>query len=42
MPPKMVDIWRGSFKKYIENKIAEKGTRNIKELALTGPSFTDA
>ena len=42
MPPKTVDICKGSLKKYIENKIAVKGTRNIKELALTGPSFVDA
>ena len=42
MTPNTVDAWRGSFKKYIENKIAVKGTRKIKELAFPGPSSVDA
>ena len=41
-PPKIVDIWKGSLKKYIENKIAVKGTRKIYELAFLGPSLVEA
>ena len=41
-PPKIVDSRNGSSKKYIENKIAVKGTRKIYELAFLGPSLVEA
>tara|TARA_B100000482_G_C12399243_1_gene216322 strand:- start:5 stop:382 length:378 start_codon:yes stop_codon:yes gene_type:complete len=38
----MVDKCNVSDKKYIAKPIAVKGTKNIKELDLFGPSFNDA
>ena len=42
IPPKRVDVWRGSNKIIIANPIALKGTRKIYALACLGPNLEEA